>query len=162
MSTGEPPAPTGPRRDVAAFVIGVGLLVLAAVIAWDAYTIRTGAAAYARIGPRAFPYAVAACLAAVAVATLVSAFRPVLPRPKEDYGPMGWIVGGLLLQIAVLPFGGFSLATGVVFAATARAFGRGPLWFTYPIGVALCLILWLLFAKGLNLILPRGPLERLF
>ncbi len=160
MSAHEP-APAA-RRDTAAFVIGAGLLVLAAVIAWDAYSIRTGAAAYARIGPRAFPYAVAACLALAGLATVVSGFRAAPTRPKEAVGPIAWIIGGLCAQLAVLPFGGFSLATGFVFAATARAFGRGPVWLTYPLGVAFALALWLLFARGLNLILPQGPLERLF
>ena len=75
---------------------------------------------------------------------------------------MAWIVGGLVAQIVLLPYAGFSIATGAVFAATARAFGRGPLWFTYPVGVVMSLAIWLFFSKGLQLVLPAGPLERLF
>ena len=70
---------------------------------------------------------------------------------------MAWIVGGLVAQIALLPYAGFSIATGAVFAATAKAFGRGPLWFTYPVGVIFALAIWLFFAKGLQLVLPAGP-----
>ena len=72
---------------------------------------------------------------------------------------MVWIVGGLVAQMRCFRYAGFSIATGVVFAATAKAFGRGPLWFTYPVGVVLSLAIWLVFAKGLQLVLPAGPLR---
>jgi len=35
-----------------------------------------------------------------------------------------WIVGGLLAQIALIKLTGFSIATGVLFAMTARGMGR--------------------------------------
>ena len=54
---------------------------------------------------------------------------------------------------------GFSLATGLVFAATAAALGRPKVWFTYPIGVVFSLAVWLVFAMLLKLVLPAGPLE---
>ena len=57
---------------------------------------------------------------------------------------------------------GFSIATGLLFAAAARGFGRGPLWMTIPIGIVFSFLVWLVFAKGLQLTLPAGPLEKLF
>jgi putative tricarboxylic transport membrane protein len=57
---------------------------------------------------------------------------------------------------------GFSIATGLLFAATAKGFGRGPLWFTVPVGIVFSFIVWFIFAKGLQLSLPAGPLEKLF
>lgn len=151
------------RPDWAALVIAGLLLSLAAVIAWETAHMRTGVATYSRIGPRAFPYGVAAGLAILATLTAVQAFRTVpAARERDELRPIAWIVGGLIIQIALLPYTGFSLATGAVFAATARAFGRGPLWLTYPAGVLFALAIWLFFARGLNLILPAGPLERLF
>jgi putative tricarboxylic transport membrane protein len=82
-----------------------------------------------------------------------------VPREHNEFAPMAWIIGGLLVQIALLRYGGFALATGAVFAGTAKAFGRGPLWFTYPVGVLISLAIWLFFSKGLQLVLPAGPLE---
>ena len=57
-------ASTGRRPDRAALVIALALIALGAVVAWDAAHMRTGVAAYSRIGPRAFPYAIAAGLVA--------------------------------------------------------------------------------------------------
>ena len=159
-------APHAERRpDRAALAIALLLLALAGVVAWDVATMRAGAGGYSRIGPRAFPYAIAAGLAVLAVLTALDGLRAdagAAPRERDEVAPMAWIVGGLVAQLVLLRYAGFSLATGAVFAATARAFGRGPLWLTYPIGVAFSLAVWLFFARGLQLVLPAGPLERLF
>ncbi len=155
------PGPESRGPDRAAMVIAAGLAVVAAVIAWQ--TSRMPATAqYARIGPTAFPYLVAAGLAVLAVATAISAWRGGFPEREADRaGPMLWIIGGLALQMLTLKAAGFSIATGLLFALAARGFGRGPLWMTIPIGVALSFVLWLIFARGLQLSLPQGPLERL-
>ena len=76
--------------------------------------------------------------------------------------PILWIVGGLVLQLLLLKPAGFSIATGLLFAFTARGFGRGPLWLTIPVGIVFSLAVWLVFARLLMLSLPAGPLERLF
>lgn len=57
---------------------------------------------------------------------------------------------------------GFSIATGILFALTARGFGKRKLWLTVPIGIVFSFIVWAIFAKLLQLSLPAGPLERLF
>jgi putative tricarboxylic transport membrane protein len=143
-------------------VIAVLLAALSAVIFWDTARIGT-AASYARIGPAAFPYAIAAVLALLAAGTAVKAFRGTFPaRERDDIPPVLWIVGGLVAQMLLLKVAGFSIATGILFAATARGMGRGPLWLTLPIGVALALAVWLVFAGLLQLSLPAGPLEHLF
>jgi len=151
------------RPDRAALVIALILIGIGAVVAWDAFSMRAGVATYSRIGPKAFPYAVAFGLLLLGVLTGLQALReePAI-RERLAFAPIFWIVGGLAVQIALLPYAGFSLATGAVFAATAKAFGRGPLWLTYPIGVGIALAVWLFFSKALQLILPAGPLENLF
>jgi putative tricarboxylic transport membrane protein len=153
----------GRRPDRAALAVALFLLALAAIVAWDVSQMRAGAGSYSFIGPKAFPYGIAIGLAVLAVLTAVQGFREAAePHEPDEIAPMAWIVGGLLLQIALLRYAGFSIATGAVFAATARAFGRGPLWLTYPIGVAFALAVWVFFARALQLVLPAGPLERLF
>ena len=154
--------PATPRRpDRAGFVIAVLLAVLAAVIFFDTRAMKV-TAAYARVGPTTFPYVIAAVLAVLAVGTALSAWRGGLPeREPEKLGPILWIVGGLVLQLLLLKAAGFSIATGLLFAFTARGFGRGPLWLTIPIGVVFALFVWFLFSRVLMLSLPAGPLESL-
>jgi putative tricarboxylic transport membrane protein len=82
-------------------------------------------------------------------------------REEQQIQPVVWIVGGLVAQMLLLHITGFAIATGLLFAATARGFGKGPLWMTVPVGIVLSFIIWVIFAKGLQLSLPAGPLERL-
>jgi putative tricarboxylic transport membrane protein len=150
------------RPDRAGFVIAAILAALAALIVWQTRQMPV-AAQYARVGPTTFPYVIAAGLAALAAGTLVSALRGRTPaREKDNLGPMLWIVGGLVAQMLLLKTAGFSIATGALFALTARGFGRGPLWLTLPIGIAFAFLVWVIFAQGLSLSLPAGPLENLF
>ena len=149
------------RPDRAALVIAVVLVVVSVVIAWSTYN-TGGAGNTTRIGPKTFPYVVAAGLFILAIFTVFAALRGDFPtRPEQNVGPMVWIVGGLVAQMFLLNVAGFSVATGLLFAATARGFGRGPLWMTIPLGIVLAFVIWVIFAKGLQLSLPAGPIERL-
>jgi putative tricarboxylic transport membrane protein len=148
------------RPDPAALVIAACLGIAAIVIGWQTATMP-GAASYARIGPTAFPYLIAAVLLVLAVWTAIAAVRGEFPeREEQRIGPMLWIIGGLAVQMLLLKVAGFSIATGLLFAATARGFGRGPLWMTVPLGIMLAGLVWLIFARGLSLTLPPGPFEQ--
>jgi putative tricarboxylic transport membrane protein len=150
------------RPDRAALVIAVILAVVAAVIAWSTANMG-GAASYARIGPTTFPYVIAAALFVLAICTAFAAWRGEFPeREEQNLPPMLWIVGGLAAQMLLLKYVGFSIATGLLFAATAKGFGKGPLWMTVPLGIVLAFAIWFVFARGLQLALPAGPIERLF
>jgi putative tricarboxylic transport membrane protein len=131
------------------------------VVVWSAYT-APAAGGYARVGPTAAPWVVGSALLLLAAATLVAALRGSFPaREPQEHGPMLWIVAGLAAQMLLLKPAGFSIATGLLFAATAKAFGRGPLWMTIPAGFVFAFVVWIAFSKGLNLNLPAGPVERL-
>lgn len=149
------------RPDGAALVIAVILAAISIIIFWQTSQMRVPPVQQ-RVGPTVFPYVVATGLAFLAIGTVVSAFRHGFPaRSKDELGPIAWIVGGLVAQILLLSTAGFSIATGVLFAMTAKGFGRGPLWKTIPAGILFGFIVWFLFARGLQLSLPQGPLERL-
>jgi putative tricarboxylic transport membrane protein len=159
MTTGSPSRER--RPDGAALVIAAILAGLAVIIFWQTSQMRLPPLQQ-RVGPTVFPYVIATGLALLSVGTAISALRNGFPaRSKDDYKPIFWIVGGLVAQILLLSTAGFSIATGVLFAFTAKAFGRGPLWQTIPIGVVFCFVVWFVFAKGLQLSLPSGVLERL-
>ncbi len=160
------PTDSGPARqerrpDKGALAIAAGLAVVSIVIAWSTATMG-GVASYSRVGPAAFPYAIAAVLFVLAVWTAVEAWRGEFPeREADNVPPILWIVGGLAAQMLLLKVAGFSIATGLLFALTARGFGRGPLWMTVPVGIVISLVIWFIFSKGLQLSLPAGPLENL-
>lgn len=155
--------PSSSRKgsDKAGFAIAFGLAILAFVVGWDAWRLSS-VNAHSAVGPAAFPTIIAAGLALLAVATAVEAMRsgPV-ERPRDEFGPMAWILAGLVGQIILLPFLGFSIATGWLFAATAKGFGKGPVWAHFLAGTLMCFVIYVIFAKGLQLSLPAGPIERL-
>jgi putative tricarboxylic transport membrane protein len=149
------------RPDWPVVVIGLALLAVAAVVGWEAHRVSSHAVTYG-LGPTAFPAAVAVLLAVLGAATVVAGWRGTFPeREHDEAGPVLWIVAGLVAQMLLISYTGFSIATGILFAATARGMGRGPLWLTVPVGVVLSLIVWTIFAKLLRLNLPAGPLEHL-
>ncbi|MDH4986413.1 tripartite tricarboxylate transporter TctB family protein [Aminobacter anthyllidis] len=149
------------RPDWAALAIAALLMVVSVVIAWSTASHGAGAS-YARVGPTTFPYVIAVAFFGLSIWTVFEAFRGDFPaREKQEISPILWIIGGLAAQMLLLKAAGFSIATGLLFAATARAFGRGPLWKTIPIGIVLSFVVWIIFAQGLQLSLPAGPLEHL-
>lgn len=150
------------RPDRAALLIAAALALAGVVVLRDASQIG-GAATYARVGPTAFPYAIGTGLLLLAAGTAVKAWRGGFEaRHRDEAGPILWIVGGLAIQMLTISFVGFAVATGVMFAAVARGFGRGPLWITVPLGIAIALGIYLVFALILQLSLPAGPIEHLF
>ncbi|MCO5733799.1 tripartite tricarboxylate transporter TctB family protein [Rhizobium sp. SSA_523] len=150
------------RPDWAALVIAAVLVAIAAVIFMDAARLRevTG---YSPVGPGTVPMVIAVMLTLLAIWTVFAAFRGDFPeRDRQELPPVAWVVGGLVAQMLLLNHLGFSIATGILFAATAAGFGKRRIWISLPIGIVLCLIVWLIFAGLLQLSLPAGPLERLF
>lgn len=153
--------PRTPGVDPGVLVIAALLGIAGGVIVWGAWT-APAAGGYARIGPTAAPWVIGLAMLALSVATAVTALRNAAPqREPQKMTPLLWIVGGLAAQMLLLKPLGFSIATGLLFAATAKAFGRGPLWMTIPLGCIFAFIVWVAFAKGLRLSLPAGPIEAL-
>lgn len=150
------------RPDRAALVIAAALALAAVGIAWSTMN-AGGVAMYTPVGPKTFPFVIAGGLFLLAIWTAVEALAGAFPeRETQDFPPMLWIVGGLAIQLLTMKTVGFSIATGLLFAATAKGFGKGPLWMTVPVGIAFSFVVWFIFAKGLQLSLPSGPFEKLF
>lgn len=149
--------------DPTATVVGIALIALSGVVWWNA-SLVAGNPIFG-IGPRAMPYAVAGGLAILGLCHLVVAARGGSGAGDEepaDWGAIGWIVVGLVAMISSVGLGvGFIPAMTILFATTARAFGRGGFLVDLAIGFAVSLVVYLLFTKALTLGLPRGPLEAL-
>lgn len=151
---------TGPDRAV---LVIAALLALAGVAVGLATYHARATAGYSPVGARTVPFIIAGALIVLAGFTAIAGIRSRFPkREKQDIPPMLWLIGGLAVQLLTMKSLGFSIATGLLFAAAARGFGRGPLWMTIPVGIVLSFVVWVIFAKGLQLTLPAGPLEKLF
>lgn len=152
-----------PRRpDRAALVIAAVLAALGLLILWDVSHLRD-MGGYSQVGPATVPRVIAFGLIGLAGWTAIAAFRNDFPqRPRQQVVPVIWIVGGLAAQMLLLMPLGFSIATGVLFAMTARGFGRRNFAFSLPFGILFSFAIWVVFSQLLKLYLPAGPLERLF
>ncbi|MBM6594629.1 tripartite tricarboxylate transporter TctB family protein [Microvirga pudoricolor] len=154
-------SPSSRRPDVAGLAIAFILLALAGLIWWDLSRLQLNAV-YG-VGPKAMPMVVAAGLGILAIGNAIAAFRGDLPeRESLQWQPIILIIGGLAVMMGFIHFGvGFILATTVLFAATAAAFGRRAFLVDLAIGFVLGLIIYVVFSKLLALSLPMGPIERL-
>ena len=149
------------QPDRAGLAIAACLLLLAAIIFWDTANLQL-APTYG-VGPKAMPYVVACGLALLAIGNAVLAWRGDFPaRDDFDARAVVLILGGLAALIAIIGLGGgFIVATAILFAATAAAFGRRTMHIDLAIGLILGGVVYLLFDKLLTLSLPAGPIERL-
>jgi putative tricarboxylic transport membrane protein len=158
-------APGGHQRwalDRPKLVTGIILLGFAAVTAHDAFNMNFRAA-YG-LNPNTASYLVAGIMAILGIGHFISAARPgenadIVEADWAAVGMMGLALGSL---IACVYFGaGFIAGSTLLFAFTARAFGRKAFIVDVIIGFVIALLIFLLFNKLLTLTLPMGPLERL-
>ncbi|WP_338148219.1 tripartite tricarboxylate transporter TctB family protein [Neoroseomonas eburnea] len=144
-----------------AFVLGLG-----GVAMWAASVIPTSPI-YAQVGPKVVPYIVAAGLIGLGSLLVVAALRGGWSRDVPEVaeaGPknpraLGWLGGGLLLNLLLIGPLGFSLSAAVQFVCTARAFGsRTPLR-DAAIALAVSLGAFFLFVEALGVNIGAGVLE---
>ena len=145
-----------------AAVVAVVLFAIAAITYWDAAQMKVRAT-YG-MGANAASYFVALLFLALALGHLVSAFRPTdIEEEAVDWNAVGWVslaLAGLIGSIWL--GGGFILGSTLLFAFTARGFGRRALLMDICLGAVIGVLIFLMFNKLLTLALPQGPLERLF
>jgi putative tricarboxylic transport membrane protein len=144
--------------------IGLGVLLLAAIVGWQTAVIPDNAI-YAKVGPKIIPWLATALLAAMGLALTVIGLRGGWEHEEAgetDYRSLGLLVLGLVLNVVLIDRAGFIIASTVLFALTARAFGsRQPLR-DVPIGFVLALVAYLGFDRGLGYKIGTGLIEGLF
>ncbi len=149
------------RPDGAALVIAGLLAALGALLIWQGFAIPDKGG-YAGVGSGGMPKFVGLGLLALALAHVLKAVKGVggsALRPL--WGPVLWIMAGLIVQLALLYSLGFSIATGLLFALTAAGFGKRRWAISIPCGIALAFGVYAVFDRLLNLNLPAGFLETL-
>ena len=143
----------------------IGEAVLGAVVLGPGLFIATEtslmevAASNAAIGPRLFPFLVAAGLLAVGVAVLWQAFFGHIAHERGfelDWRAVALVSGGLLLQIFLIESLGWIVASTLMFLAATLAFRERRVVISIAIGLLLTGLTYWIFNYGLGLSLPLG------
>jgi putative tricarboxylic transport membrane protein len=145
-------------------VIGVGVLVLAAVVYWQTASIPVSPI-YAKVGPTIVPYITAVCLGVLGVLLLVEALRGGWQPEEEkevvpDRAALLWVVAGLVLNVLLIGPAGFTLASILLFVCVARGFGSKAILRDTAIAAAFALIAYFGFAKTLGINIGSGLIEQ--
>jgi putative tricarboxylic transport membrane protein len=149
------------------YALGAGIAALGIFTLVDAQTIVVPGSANT-LGPRAFPTLVGALLVLAGAAVVLATARGRLGAAEqgEDVDPTDartdWLTVGKLVAcfaaMAVLAeWIGWPLATALLFGGAAWSLGARPWWKPLLIGLALGVVIQLVFATGLGLSLPAGP-----
>ena len=159
--------PPEPRPGFAApeAMIGIGLLVCAALVAWQT-AIMPFSPMYSKVGPTVFPYMTAAGLAVLAGLLFLEALRGGWQPQDEKEVKVSWkavafVFAGLLANVVLIRPLGFTAASVVLFVLVAHGFGsRRPLS-NALIGLVLSLAAYFGFAKALGVNIGAGVIEKL-
>ncbi len=143
-------------------VIGLGILALAAVVAWQT-TLIPEHAVYAKVGPKVFPWVAAGLLALMGVLLTIEGLLGGWEHDTSedtDWASLGWLCGGLLLNVVLISNAGFIVAGTILFVCTARAFGsRQPLR-DAAIALVLAIVAYVGFDRVLGYKIGSGLIER--
>ncbi len=147
-------------------VLSIGLLGVGLFYVVETMAIRV-MPTYARVGPRFFPYMVAAGLILIGAVLAWRAWRgldsdddPTDDAPAARLN-IALVIGGLVLQSLIIDHIGFVLAATITFMLTAAGFGDRHWLRNAAIGFVLAAASYVGFTRGLGLSLPSGLLEGL-
>jgi putative tricarboxylic transport membrane protein len=144
----------------AGLLIGLGLLIISAVIGYDAVMMEVPKV-HAKVGPRVFPVLVAAGLGIVGVMTLITVNRKDFPVAEgdTDWRAFGIMAAGLFVHLNLLKPLGFIPAGLALFMAVSFALGSRKYLRDGIIGFLLVSAAYFGFTQFLGLQLPAGILQ---
>lgn len=144
--------------------LGAGVLLFAAIAGWQTSLIP-GEAAYAQIGPAVVPWIVTLLIGGLGASMIAQSLRgrwpAAAPPGAFDAAGLGWLALGLALNLALIGGIGFVLASTVLFACAARAFGSRRPARDAAIGFAIAFIAYLGFDRLLGYRIGGGFIENL-
>ena len=140
------------------FAIGAIVLGIYLLIGSSGINLGTG---YDRIGPRFFPYLIAAGLLVSAGFMVFEALRRKGPSQAipVDWVSFSILIVALLVCVLLLEPLGFILAVTLLFTMVARAFKSNRSVRDAIVGLILAISVYYIFTAGLGLVLPRGMLS---
>jgi Tripartite tricarboxylate transporter TctB family len=151
------------RPAVGELIIAIGVLLLAVVIFWQTAIIPVSPI-YAKVGPTVVPYITALGLVGLGLLLLYAALKGGWQPEEEketvpDRPALLWVVAGLALNVLLITYGGFTIASIVLFICVARGFGSKAILRDAGIGAAFALIAYFGFAQTLGINIGAGVVE---
>lgn len=143
--------------------VGLGVLALAAMVAWQTSIIPENAI-YAKVGPKVFPWISALMLAIMGAALTVEGLRGGWEHEhsgETDWRSLGWLGLGLFLNVVLISNVGFIIAGTLLFVCTARAFGSDKPLRDAIIGFILGAVSYVGFDRVLGYKIGSGLIEGL-
>ena len=148
------------------FAVGLGVLALGLLVVWQTLVIPA-TPVYAAVGATLVPWLVAAMLLALGVGLCASALRggwshtleDVQDAPPVNWRALGLLAAALLVQVALIEWLGFVIASTILYVLVCAAFGsRRPHW-DLLIGIAVTVAAYLAFDRLLGVNIGAGVLE---
>jgi putative tricarboxylic transport membrane protein len=164
MINGGRPMNSATKLQIGNFVLGAILLLLAILVAEETFSLIPPTQ-QAAVGPAFFPLIIAFGLAANAAALFRQALRGKLATEqwlKHDAAPVLIVLAGLVIQMALLTTAGWIVATTLLFAIVAWAFGSRQIVLNLLIGFVLSAASFYIFNEMLGLSLPQGWIVETF
>jgi putative tricarboxylic transport membrane protein len=165
MTTGSQPGDRSKwlRPALGETIIAVGVLALAGVVAWQTVLIPVSPL-YAKVGPTVMPAMAALGIAVLGLLLLAAALTGGWqPGAEKEVAPdrtaLLWVAAGLALNVVLIGPAGFTIASVILFACVARAFGSRSALRDIGIGAAFALVAYFGFAKTLGINIGSGLVE---
>ena len=153
------------ERSTGAIAVALGTVALGLIVGYETTQISLSPA-YSKVGPKAFPTIDAIALIGLGLLLLWQAWTGAWTVEDEegsgppDWRSLGWLGFGLVFNVAAIDFLGFILASTVLFASVARAFGsRRPIR-DLIVALVFAGIAYVGFARVLGINMGAGVLER--
>ena len=145
-------------RPLGELFLGFALVLLGTLILTGTLSI-TVAPAYSRVGPRVFPFVVAAGMIVLGILYAIESWKGA-QTPAVDHAVSLWpimlIGGGIILDALLMPSLGFILSSTILFVLVAIGFGSRRYLRDGLVGLALSAVAYVTFVYGLGLKLPAG------
>jgi putative tricarboxylic transport membrane protein len=142
--------------------VGLGVLALAAMVAWQTSIIPENAI-YAKVGPKFFPWIAAGLLALMGAALTYEGITGGWEHEEAgetEWRSLSWLMAGLVLNVALISNLGFIIAGTLLFVMTARSFGSTQPLRDAAIGFALAFVSYVGFDRLLGYKIGSGLIER--
>ena len=137
-------------------VLGIAAILLALFLAFFGYDLEAQFS-YEPVGPKAFPLLIALIIGLCGLRLVFTAGNPVEPNPKGANLRIALMVAYVAAYAFMFQWLGFMIATALMTIFVARLFGSP--WIKACIGgVVMGVFFFLLFDKGLDVVLPTGIL----